>query len=622
MQERTEKPIAAAFCVVLTCALLDVLLFARTRVMVIPAVWPYLAVSAFMLALVWGRVRLRRLSEDEARDEAASRATPLSSSLFVRDEQELDPFTYQKAQAQLEKWFAPAFAPLLAMLVLWWSHHLFWSHPDTLDTDQRLFAAAFLIGQGFVLFLFGRYFLGLSRTPTLRLLRGPGNMLVLTCFASMLAGIAAIVADAAFPAAELLIRRALAVFLALMALEWLLNTIAWLYRPKRKNDPVLTHESRLCGLFTDPASWTSNVARAVDYQFGFQVSETGFYRFMQRALLPLVLMQLFLLYLLSCIVVLGPEEAGIRERLGRPQPEPHLTAGLYLKWPWPFERIVRHPAQRILTTHIGFTAHEHNERPRVMLWTVPHYLEEDQFLVASNEEPGRSDQSDAAVAVNLLSVNVPVEYRITNLYQYVYNHAEPDKVIRQIAYQALTRELASRELIALLGPDRHATRAALHEHIQQESRSRQLGIDVVFTGLQGVHPPIPVADAFESVIASLEERETQILTARAYRNRIRPMADAEAAERMWIAQGARARRGDIAAADADLYRARLELHRAFPEVYAPRLYLNAVRFALRHPHKYILGHGASQETIILNLEEKLTPDLFDFGSGTGEDLFL
>jgi len=622
MPKRSEKSIIAAGLVVLACALLNVLLFARTRVMVIPALWPYLTVTVAILALVWGRYRLRRLSDEEARDEAAAQNAPASTSLFAQDESELDPFSYRKALAQLERWVAPVFAPTLALLVLGWAHRLFWNVPDAWGTSQRLFASTFLIGQGFVLFLFGRYFLGLSRSPGHRLLRGPGTMLVLACFASMLAGAAAIIADTSYPAAEGVVRRALALFLGLIALEWLLNTVAWLYRPKRKNDPVLTYESRLCGLLTDPASWTSSIARAVDYQFGFQVSETGFYRFLQRSLLPFILLQIFLLYILSTIVVLGPEELGLRERLGKPLPDAQVGPGLHVKWPWPFERIVRHPARRILTTHIGFTAHEDDERPRVMLWTVPHYREEDQFIVASREAEQSGDQTDAAVAVNLISVNVPVEYRITNLYQHIYGHAEPELVLRQIAYRALTRELASRDLIALLGPERNETRAALHNHIQQEALALDLGISIVFTGLQGVHPPIPVADAFESVIASLEQKETSILTARAYRNRIRPMAEAEAAERQWIAQGERARRGETALADADLYRTRLSLHQNFPGVYAERLYLSALRAALRDPHTFIVDNRADHETLIFNLEEKVTPDLFDFGSGTGEDLFL
>ena len=48
------------------------------------------------------------------------------------------------------------------------------------------------------------------------------------------------------------------------------------------------YESKLAAAFSDPAGWTRNVAQALDYQFGFKVSDTGLFRLLQRALLPVI----------------------------------------------------------------------------------------------------------------------------------------------------------------------------------------------------------------------------------------------------------------------------------------------------------------------------------------------
>ena len=627
MNRRNEQILLGAAFLSIACLLVDHLLWIRTRLSVLPALYPYMVLAAVVSAALWCRLRFHRLAEEEIRDESAARKRDTSSSLFDRSEEEEDPISFVHARRQYERWFVPSFAPLFVLLFGYWGWRLYAAAGQPMDEPtQRLFAASFLIGQSFALFLFGRYLLGLSRIPDNRLLRGAGVLILLAALGSVFSGIAAIIAEVAWPPADLIARQILSIYLLVLAAEYLINTIGWLYRPKRVDRSVTTYESRLSGLLTDPVTWTSGIAQTIDYQFGFQVSETGAYRFIRRALLPLVLVQVLLLYALSCVVVLGPEEEAILERFGQPAMEDGepviLTGGLHLKRPWPFDTVRRHPARRIQVAHIGYIKDPDEPRPPLMLWTRPHYLHEEPFVVASRDLMARPDTDDAAVPVNFITVNVPIEYRITNLYHYVYNHADPDAVLRMLAYRGLTRELAGRDLIELLGEERREAGAALHAYLQQAVDEQAVGIQIVFAGLHGAHPPIPVAPAFESVIGSLEERETSVLEARAYENRILPLAHAEADELGWLARADRARRVDTAQADADLFMTRLAIHEELPRVYTSRLYLDSLRRALMPVRKYVVAVSPDLEVIILNAEERLRPDLLDFGPGRGEDRFL
>jgi len=626
--KRNEKILLTAAALNVVAILISHLLWMRTRLPGIPALYPYLTLAALVCTSLWARFRFHRLAQDEERDRAALQPESTRGALFAStDDPEIDPISYIHARRQFEKWFIPLLAPISALLVGFWGYRLYAVGAQPFDEPtQRLFAAAVLIGQAFALFLFGRYFLGLSRAPADRWLRGPGNLLLGAALASALTGAAAIVAELGYPVADRWVRQGLAVYLWVLATEYVINTIGFLYRPKRQDAQVVTYESRITALLTDPQSWTSNLAQTLDYQFGFQVSETGFYRFMRRALLPLVLVQILLLYALSCIVVLGPEEAALLERLGNPltpDGEPRiLSSGVHFKWPWPFDTVRRHPARRILTAHIGYEKDPDEPIPPMILWTQPHFPHEDQFIVANRELMAATDEADAAVPVNFMTVNVPIEYRITNLYDYIYNHGNPDELLRLAAHRLVTRELASRDFIEVLGIERLAAGRRLFSELQREAEVLGLGVEILFVGLHGAHPPIPVADAFEDVVGALEERETAILEANAYQNRVLPLAGAEGDEVLWQARSARAQRVERAAAEADRFATRLAIHQDLPRIYTSRLYLETLNRALGSIDKYVIATSPDLEVIILNWEEQLRPDLFDFTPGRMEDRFL
>jgi membrane protease subunit HflK len=63
------------------------------------------------------------------------------------------------------------------------------------------------------------------------------------------------------------------------------------------------YESRLVGLLGQPEAIITTAAHALDYQFGFKVSDTWFYRFLEKALGWLVLAQFGILVLSTCFVI-------------------------------------------------------------------------------------------------------------------------------------------------------------------------------------------------------------------------------------------------------------------------------------------------------------------------------
>src|SRR5439155_5587839 len=103
---------------------------------------------------------------------------------------------------------------------------------------------------------------------------------------------------AGFKLVDLYMAHALVVLLGVLAVENLISLVLEIYRPriKGKVDRPL-YESRLVGLLGQPEGLITTAAQALDYQFGFKVSETWFYRFLEKSLGWLVLWQAAALFI-------------------------------------------------------------------------------------------------------------------------------------------------------------------------------------------------------------------------------------------------------------------------------------------------------------------------------------
>lgn len=315
-RQRSENSLLAALVCCGVATLLNLLLAIRFDLAHIAALTPYAALALLLSGFVLIRFRLRRLAQEERRD--LDTATDRGATLFEREE-ETEAMTVARTQAHFEKWAVPYGAFLLGALQLYLSRRLLGISPVPAPPPDAplLLASALLAGQGFVLFIIGRYQLGLAQQAQDRWLRGPGALVHLAAWAALL-GAAASVAFDLTPGMITWAQRLLAGLLGVLGIESLLRGIAEFYRPHRHTTGCLSYESRIADLIANPGPMLNNMAQALDYQFGFSVSETWYYRFFRGALLPLLLFQVAILYLLSCFVFIGPNEVGIHERYGRP----------------------------------------------------------------------------------------------------------------------------------------------------------------------------------------------------------------------------------------------------------------------------------------------------------------
>ena len=131
--------------------------------------------------------------------------------------------------------------------------------------------------------------------------------------------------------------------------------------------------------------------------------------------------------------------------------------------------------------------------------------------------------------VSLVKVNVPVQYRIKDLRAFVYGHSDPAKLLEDLCYRELVR-LASTANVEvdsargssednLFGAGRTKAKDILTERIQKAADDQGLGVEVVFVGLQGIHPPPEVAPDYQAVVGAVQAKQALVLDAEAERNR-------------------------------------------------------------------------------------------------------
>ncbi len=576
----------------------------------------FLGLGVLVAFAGWFQMRLEeneRLEKLEVEELARARG---ETTLFEAKDAEL--FPAQRARAQFDRFFVPGFGGLLFLLEAGGAYLLWRWIPQNIGgvVPDRAMASLSLFGIfALLLFLLGRFSVTIARLENHRLLR-PGASFLLAgaylCFVTAL-GIAGV--KVGFPGVDLWIARVLCVLLGLMAVEMLVTLLLEIYRPRVKGKIARPlYESRLVGLLAQPESLFTTAAQALDYQFGFKVSETWFFQLLQKNLPVLVLAQLAVLLLSTSVVFIAPGERAVLERFGKPVRV--LEPGAHVKWPWPADKIYRHRTEQIQTFVVGYQPDAQSENANTILWSVSHG-KEDNFLVGNHApvtvQNENADTNDLLKAppVSLIAVSIPVQFQVTNVMAWAYANADPAGLLQDLATRAVVHFLAGVDLNDVMSHLRQEAAQVLHDEIQADANKAQLGVKITFVGLQDIHPPTPVAADYEKVVGAEQTKLAAILNAQAQAIRTNALAGARAFTTTNVADALRQRLEVSAFARAALFTNQIPAFEAAPSVYRQRAYFQMFAGATASARKYILLVTNTSDVVVFNLEDKIREDLLN-----------
>jgi regulator of protease activity HflC (stomatin/prohibitin superfamily) len=211
----------------------------------------------------------------------------------------------------------------------------------------------------------------------------------------------------------------------------------------------------------------------------------------------------------------------------------------------------------------------------------------------------------------LISVSIPVQFQITNVFDWSYQNGDPTNLLQDLATRAVVHYLAGVDLNDVLSSNRLEAAQILCDQIQTAANERRLGAKIIFVGLQDIHPPTKVAEDYEKVVGAFQQMIAKTNTAAAAAISTNLMAGAMAFTTNRVAEATRLQLETSAFARAALFTNQIPAFEAAPSVYEQRTYFQTFADATANARKYILLVTNTQDVLIFDLEDKIREDLLN-----------
>ena len=309
-----------------------------------------------------------------------------------------------------------------------------------------------------------------------------------------------------------------------------------------------------------------------------------------------VIALLIIVWAATGVYTISPGENAALRLFGAVQGNPVAEEGLHWWWPSPAGRKDVVLVTETRRMELGFRSNEAAVNTPFL----------DEALMISGD-------------LNIVDVQMVVQYRISNLNHFLFNVDDPGEQIRGVpegrpdgrtlkdgAEAALRLVVGQRSIDGVLVRDREAVETDTRARLQSILDEYQAGIEVISVQLQDVKAPEEVRDAFDDVLRGRQERETRINQALAYREDVLPRAEGDAARIVEEAEAFRQARIRTATGEAQRFESVLNEYQSSPQVTRQRLYLEALENVLPGVSKIIVDPD-TDPVLILGQDGNVIP---------------
>ncbi len=319
------------------------------------------------------------------------------------------------------------------------------------------------------------------------------------------------------------------VFNSVLAAEIAFSIIIQFFRPRTVNEMVRpAFDSYLLESLMEPRSTRKTFAGMVRSLFGFDVSETAFVRAAVTYSVPVIAASIILMMAMTSLVIVRPHQQAVILSFGNIRAKT-LNPGIHFKLPWPVDEARIENVREIRRVHVGShqSAKQGDDVYREgvpILWTNKHGVIMDALLIIAapkqlikeaHESGSKIDSvKHKTPSISLVGADIYIEYKISNLVDYIRSAANPELLLKKLAEAQASRLLYRFDIDTLFCDARLAMADLLRNQVQNECDRNKLGIEIIHAGVTAVHPPLEVAETFEATVAAQQERETKIQQAR------------------------------------------------------------------------------------------------------------
>ncbi|MFS1511190.1 FtsH protease activity modulator HflK [Chengkuizengella sp. SCS-71B] len=182
-----------------------------------------------------------------------------------------------------------------------------------------------------------------------------------------------------------------------------------------------------------------------------------------------------------------------------------IESGLHFKAPYPIQQVVKLPAKRTQQIYIGYDV--------INGQTV---AKEEEALMITGDE-------------NIVSADAVVEWRISDIRDYLYNIDNPEEFLKNSAVASIRSVMGSTNLDFAITEGKTQIQSEVYKKLIELQDVYSTGIQVMDIKFQDIEPPEgEVQAAFKAVTDAREEKNTKINNAQEYMNDRLPKARGEA----------------------------------------------------------------------------------------------
>ena len=290
-----------------------------------------------------------------------------------------------------------------------------------------------------------------------------------------------------------------------------------------------------------------------------------------------VIIGILVLWLMSGIYIVGPDEVGVVRTFGAFS---RVTqSGLNWKFPAPIETVNTPKVTEVKRIEIGFRTLRNGQYRTV----------EKESLMLTGDE-------------NIVDAEMIVQYKIKEPVDYLFKIVEPELTVREAAEASLRTVVGRNKIDETLTTGKFTIQEETKIQLQTILDNYQSGIHVVAVQLQDVSPPKEVIGAFKDVASAKEDKNRMINQAEGYRNDVIPKARGEGEAMIRDAEGFKESRIKRSEGDAAKFSTILKEYRKAKSITEKRLYLETMEKVLPDIEKIIVPDKNSGNMLnLLNL---------------------
>lgn len=204
---------------------------------------------------------------------------------------------------------------------------------------------------------------------------------------------------------------------------------------------------------------------------------------------------------------------------------------------------------------------------------------------------------------NVVRVEMDVQYRIADPYQYMYSVSNPQDTLRQAMDSALRYVVGHTTMDNVLTKGREKVRADTWEELQKIIEPYKTGLEIVDVNVQQARPPEEVKGAFDDAIAAQEDERRYVREAEAYAREVEPKARGHVKRILEDARAYKEKKVLDAKGDVARFNKLLPEYKAQPEVTRKRLYLETIEQVYGNSSKVLVDVEGGNNMMYLPLDK-------------------